>query len=220
MTSLVLASQSPARLSTLRSAGIEPYVLVSAVDEDAAVAEARAKHGELACEDIALLLANAKCEAVARRFAEGNVPADAPDEALILGCDSVLEFEGQALGKPANATEATARWQAMRGKSGVLHTGHWVIDDREIGTGATFGAVSSAEVFFADVTDDEIAAYVATGEPMKVAGAFTIDGFAAAFIERIDGDPHTVVGVGLPLLREMFAQIDVVWTDLWGTNSN
>ncbi|CAM3337259.1 Maf family protein [Dermacoccus barathri] len=215
MTQLVLASQSPARLATLRSAGVEPYVLVSEVDEGAALAAAREAHGDLAPEDVALLLANAKCQAVASRLAAGEVPDDAPDDALVLGCDSVLEFDGQTLGKPLHADDATARWRAMRGKSATLYTGHWVIDDRADGTGATFGAVSGTEVHFAEITDAEIEAYVATGEPLLVAGAFTIDGLAGPYIERIEGDPHTVVGIGLPLLREMFAEIGVEWHTLW-----
>lgn len=224
MTQLVLASKSPARLATLRSAGIEPFVLVSDVDEDAAVAAAREEHGELAAEDVALLLANAKCKAVASVLAQDEVPAETPDEfvvdgGIILGCDSVLEFDGGVLGKPADADDARARWRAMRGRNGTLHTGHWVIDDRVDGTGATFGAVSSTVVHFADVSDAEIEAYVATGEPLWVAGAFTIDGLAGAFVERIEGDPHTVVGIGLPLLREMLAQIDVSWPELWAAEA-
>ena len=215
MTALVLASQSPARLAILRRAGIEPYVLVSAVDEDAAVAAAKRQHDELAPEDIALLLANAKCEAVASRFTSGDLPDDAPQDALILGCDSVLEFADEVLGKPADADAAIQRWKQLRGSSGVLYTGHWLIDERLDGTGATFGAVSSTRVHFADVTDAEIDAYVATGEPLHVAGAFTIDGLAGPFIERLEGDHHTVIGLGLPLLREMLAQLDVFWPDLW-----
>ena len=215
MTELVLASQSPARLATLRSAGIEPFVLVSHVDEQAALDSAGADHGPLAAEDVALLLAHAKCQAVASRFAEGDVPDDAPESALMLGCDSVLEFEGLTLGKPVDAGDAAARWREMRGRSATLFTGHWVIDDREDGTSATFGAVSGTEVHFADISDAEIEAYVATGEPLAVAGAFTIDGLAGPYVERIEGDPHTVVGIGLPLLREMLAEIGVEWHTLW-----
>lgn len=215
MTSLVLASRSPARLATLRAAGIEPYVLVSEVDEDAVVAAATERHADLAAEDVALLLANAKCEAVASRFTRGDVPEQAPDDVLVLGCDSVLEFDGRILGKPRDAADAAQRWRAMRGRDGTLHTGHWIIDDREGGTGATFGAVSSTRVFFADLDDAEIDAYVASGEPLSVAGAFTIDGLAGAYIERIEGDPHTVVGLGLPLLREMLAELGVAWHTVW-----
>ncbi len=223
MTVLVLASKSPARLATLRSAGIEPFVLVSDVDEDAVVVAARAQHdgpGELAAEDVALLLANAKCEAVASVLAQDEVPAETPDAfiedgGIILGCDSVLEFDGATLGKPADTADARARWQAMRGRSGTLHTGHWIVDDRVEGTGATFGAVSSTIVHFADLDDAEIDAYVATGEPLWVAGAFTIGGLAGAYVERIEGDPHTVIGLGLPLLREMLAEVGVAWHELW-----
>ena len=127
----------------------------------------------------------------------------------------MLEFDGAILGKPADAADARARWHAMRGRSGTLHTGHWIVDDRVEGTGATFGAVSSTIVHFADLDDAEIDAYVATGEPLWVAGAFTIDGLAGAYVERIEGDPHTVVGLGLPLLREMLAEIGVAWHELW-----
>ena len=128
---------------------------------------------------------------------------------------TVLEFEGRTLGKPVDAGDAAARWREMRGRSATLFTGHWVIDDREDGTSATFGAVSGTEVHFADISDAEIEAYVATGEPLAVAGAFTIDGLAGPYVERIEGDPHTVVGIGLPLLREMLAEIGVEWHTLW-----
>ena len=208
---LVLASASPARLATLRSAGIAPYVLVSGVDEDEAVR----RYGELAPDEVALVLARAKAEAVAAVLDGESAPDDAPEDAIVLGCDSVLELDGEAHGKPADATEATARWQRMRGRSGVLHTGHWVVDLREDGMGATLGAVASTTVHFADVTDDEIAAYVATGEPLAVAGAFTTDGLGGAFVRGIEGDHHTVVGVSLPLLRDLLGECGVAWTSLW-----
>jgi septum formation protein len=208
---LVLASASPARLATLRSAGIAPYVLVSGVDEDEAVR----RYGELAPDEVALVLARAKAEAVAAVLDGESAPDDAPEDAVVLGCDSVLELDGEAHGKPADATEATARWQRMRGRSGVLHTGHWVVDLREDGMGATLGAVASTTVHFADVTDDEIAAYVATGEPLAVAGAFTTDGLGGAFVRGIEGDHHTVVGVSLPLLRDLLGECGVAWTSLW-----
>ena len=154
---LVLGSASPARLETLRRAGVSPYVLVSEVDEDAVVAQARSQYGELAPEDVALVLARAKCEAVAARLAGADAPGDAPDGALVVGCDSVLELDDEVHGKPVDAEEALARWQRMRGRSGVLHTGHWVIDDRDGedgGTGATLGAVASTTVHFAAISDD------------------------------------------------------------------
>jgi septum formation protein len=216
VTTLLLASASPARLATLRAAGLAPLVLVSGVDEDAVVA----RYGVTDAEDVALVLARAKAEDVAERW-EDALPdgEDAPEDGvLVLGCDSVLELDGQVHGKPADAAEATARWRAMRGRSGVLHTGHWLVDAREPdagGSGATLGAVASTTVHFADVTDAEVDAYVATGEPLAVAGAFTLDGLGGAFVRGVEGDPHTVVGVGLPLLRELVAEAGVAWTDLW-----
>jgi septum formation protein len=216
---LVLASASPARLATLRRAGVRPYVLVSDVNEDSALAQALSKYGQLAPVDVALVLARAKCEAVASRLAGDSCPDDAPTGALVLGCDSVLELDGELHGKPADEAEATSRWRRMRGRSGVLHTAHWLIDDRhdsDAGTGATMGTVASTTVHFAKVSDEEIAAYVATGEPLQVAGAFTIDGLGGPFISGIEGDHHNVVGISLPLLREMLAEINLSWFDLSG----
>lgn len=203
---LLLASASPARLTTLRSAGVEPTVQVSNVDEPSVVARAEAGLGEtLASDEVALLLARAKCE---------DVAALSDADALVLGCDSVLEFDGETFGKPADASEAVARWQAMRGKSGTLHTGHWLIDGRSESTGATFGVVASTVVHFAELTDAEIKAYVATGEPLRVAGAFTIDGLGGAYVRRIEGDHHNVVGLSLPVLREMLAEVGVTFDQL------
>ncbi|WP_380170711.1 Maf family protein [Kineococcus sp. DHX-1] len=210
MTSLLLASASPARLATLRAAGLDPAVLVSGVDEPAVVE----RYGVTDAEDVCLVLAKAKAEDVA-----GN--EDRPEDHLVLGCDSVLAVdlgEGvEVLGKPADAADAVRRWKAMRGKSGVLHTGHWLIDDREDGSGATIGGVASVTVHFADVTDAEIEAYVATGEPLQVAGAFTVDGLGGAFVRGIEGDHHAVVGVSLPLLRDLVREAGVAWPDLWAT---
>jgi septum formation protein len=188
----VLASASPARLSTLQRAGIDPVVVVSGVDEDAIVADTPA---ELSTE-----LATLKCRAVA---------GDHRD-ALVLGCDSVLEFDGQVLGKPHDPEVARLRWYAMRGNVGVLHTGHCLRlgDDEVVRHAAT-------RVHFAHVSDEEIDAYVASGEPLQVAGAFTIDGLGAAFVTRIDGDHHNVVGVSVPVVREMVRDLGWTWTDLW-----
>lgn len=208
---LVLASASPARRATLTNAGLDPAVEISTVDEDAELDRARSRFGPLAPADVALLLARAKAEDVAYAAAPGTPPA------LVLGCDSVLEFAGEILGKPESADVATARWQAMRGRSGTLHTGHWLIDTRPAqagGSGGAVGASSATLVHFADVTDDEIAAYVATGEPLAVAGAFTIDGIGAAFVRAIEGDPGTVVGVSVPLLRELVGELGVGWFDV------
>ena len=206
---LVLASASPARLATLRAAGIDPLVRVSAVDEDAVVA----RYGVTAAEDIARVLAKAKAEDVA-----AVAPADLPDGVIVVGCDSVLELDGEAHGKPADPDVARERWQRMRGRSGVLHTGHWLVDTRDPqdgGSGATLGAVSSTTVHFAAPSDAEIDAYVATGEPLTVAGAFTIDGLGGAYVRGIEGDHHGVVGISLPLLRELLAEAGVAWHTLW-----
>lgn len=201
---IVLASASPARHRTLRAAGIEPVVVVSSVDEDAVVAQ----YGVTDAHDVALVLARAKAEDVAAH--------DDAQDALVIACDSVLELDGEVHGKPSDAAEAVARWHRMRGRSGVLHTGHWVVDTRDDdGTGATLGAVASTTVHFAQLTDDEIDAYVATGEPLAVAGAFTTDGLGGAFVRGIEGDHHTVVGLSLPLLRELLGELDVAWTSLW-----
>ncbi len=194
---LVLASASPARLATLRAAGIDPLVIVSGVDES--------RLDGLPPAELALQLAELKCGAVATRD-------DVPDGALVLGCDSVLELDGEALGKPESAEVAVRRWRAMRGRTGVLHTGHCL---REASSGRVAAATASTTVHFADVTDDEIAAYVATGEPLWVAGAFTLDGLGGAFVTGIEGDHHNVVGVSLPLLRELVAELGHAWTDLW-----
>jgi len=201
---LVLGSASPARLKTLRQAGIEPEVVVSEVDEDLVLADALDRYGPLEPAAVALLLARAKAEDVAGR-------TDTP--ALVLGCDSVLELEGEVHGKPAHAAEAVARWRRMRGRSGVLHTGHWLVDDRDSG-GATIGAVASTTVHFARLSDEEIESYVATGEPLQVAGAFTIDGLGGPFVTSIEGDHHNVVGLSLPVLRDLLADIGLSWFDL------
>ncbi|MFF0313588.1 Maf family protein [Micromonospora sp. NPDC005252] len=210
---LVLASASPARRKSLQAAGIEPDVLVSGVDESLVVTDR--------AEDLCLELARLKAEAVLSRLspaATATAPAGTSTEAgtsqrtLIIGCDSVLAFDGQILGKPADPADATARWLRMRGRSGVLHSGHCLIDGV---SGRRAEAVASTTVHFADISDDEIAAYVATGEPLAVAGAFTIDGLGGPFVERIEGDPGTVVGLSMPLLRRLLAELGLQITDLW-----
>ena len=218
MTRLLLASASPARRATLTAAGLAPLVAVSGVDEDAVLAAARERFGDLEPADAVLVLAQAKAEDVARRLDELDVEGWQDEDVVVLGCDSMLELDGEVLGKPVDAQDAVARWQAMRGRSGVLHTGHWLVDERDPadgGTRATLGATASTVVHFADLSDDEIAAYVATREPLTVAGAFTIDGLGGPFVERIEGDHHTVVGVSLPLLRHLLADIDLTVPALW-----
>ncbi|WP_371481155.1 nucleoside triphosphate pyrophosphatase [Kitasatospora sp. NBC_00315] len=192
---LVLASASPARLGLLRQAGLDPRVVVSGVDEDAITAATPA--------ELALVLAEAKAKAVAGGLTDGE---------LVIGCDSVLELDGEALGKPADAADALARWRSMRGRSGVLRTGHCVIDTA---TGRQSSATASTTVRFGTPDDAEIAAYVASGEPLHVAGAFTLDGRSAPFVEGIDGDPGNVIGLSLPLLRRLLADLGVRLTDLW-----
>lgn len=196
MTRVVLASASPARLATLRAAGLDPEVIVSGVDEDQVESHD--------AENLAAALAQMKCRAVASALNDSD--------ALVIGCDSVLAFENGILGKPEDAREAKTRWQRMRGRSGVLHTGHCVrLGERE------FVETASTVVHFADVTDAEIDAYVATREPLYVAGAFTVDGLGGAFVRGVEGDPHNVVGISLPLLRELVIELGVAWTDLWVT---
>ena len=218
---LFLASTSPARLATLRSAGIEPVVVHSDVDEDAVVAEVEAKSGPLTAEDMVLLLARAKAEAV---IANADVAqASAGRGVLILGGDSAFVLDGAIYGKPHTPEAATARWHAQRGKTGHLYSGHWLIhliDGKPapsgVGAGSGVGHVSVAEVTFAnDITDAEIDAYVASGEPLKVAGAFTIDSLGQAFIDSITGDPSTVIGVSVPAVRRMARELDVEWPELW-----
>jgi septum formation protein len=187
VSKFVLASASPARLATLRRAGLEPEVFVSGVDEDEVSAR---DTGELVTR-----LAELKASAVA---------AQVTGPALVLGCDSMLDLDGTPLGKPGTRVAAQERWQAMRGRTGTLHTGHCLIDtDR--GTKAVRDIATS--VRFADLTDDEIDAYCATGEPLAVAGAFTIDGLGGWFVEGVEGDPHNVVGVSLPALRAMLREL-------------
>ncbi|MDH6121964.1 nucleoside triphosphate pyrophosphatase [Kitasatospora sp. GAS204B] len=193
---LVLASASPARLGLLRQAGLDPRVIVSGVDEDALSAATPA--------ELALVLAEAKAAAVAADLTEGE---------LVIGCDSVLELDGQALGKPADAADALARWRSMRGRSGVLRTGHCVIDSAN---GRQVSATASTTVHFAEPDDAELEAYVASGEPLHVAGAFTLDGRSAPFVRGIEGDHGNVIGLSLPLLRTLLADLGVRITDLWG----
>ncbi|GAA2395556.1 Maf family protein [Streptomyces glaucosporus] len=193
---LVLASQSPARLGLLRRAGLAPEVIVSGVDEDAVTAPTPA--------ELALRLAEAKAAAVAERPQAAG--------ALVIGCDSVLELDGRPLGKPADAEEATARWKAMRGRAGVLVTGHCVVDAAD---GRRVSATAATTVRFGEPSDEEIAAYVACGEPLHVAGAFTLDGRSAPFVDGIDGDPGNVIGLSLPLLRRLLAELGVGITELW-----
>lgn len=204
---LYLASTSPARLATLRAVGIDPVPIPSHVDEDAAVAGVALSPAELV-----LTLARLKAEAVA-----GAGPPDGSTfDGLILGGDSAFELDGIVYGKPHLPEVARARWHAQRGRAGLLHSGHWLIDARGGMVGRAVGDTSVATVrFAADIDDAEIDAYIATGEPLEVAGAFTIDAKGAGFIDGIEGDPHTVVGLSVPLLRRMVRQLGIAWPSLW-----
>jgi septum formation protein len=194
---LVLASASPARLSLLRQAGLAPEVVVSQVDESTV-------HAPRVAEQVALLAA-AKAAAVARQ----------ETDAFVIGADSLLEFNGKPLGKPADAAEARDRWQRMAGRSGILHTGQALFDVQD---GAVVGrdiAVASTVVYFTTPTAQELEAYLATGEPLAVAGAFTLDGLGAPFVRRVEGDPAAVVGLSLTVLRTQLAKRGLAITDLW-----
>nr|WP_205862417.1 nucleoside triphosphate pyrophosphatase [Planosporangium thailandense] len=201
---MVLASASPARLQLLKAAGIPADVIVSGVDESTVPAERP--------DTLSGTLARLKAEAVAARVGAAPEQNAAPERVLVLGCDSVLAFDGQIFGKPSDADDAVRRWRSMRGRSGVLHTGHCLIDVR---TGRSVEEVAATTVHFADLTDDEIAAYVATGEPLRVAGAFTLDGFGGPFVDRIEGDPGTVIGLSLPLLRRMMSELGLEIISFW-----
>ncbi|MFP7759704.1 Maf family protein [Marisediminicola sp. LYQ134] len=208
---LYLASTSPARLATLRAAGIEPVVVPSEVDEDAAVDAHTAANGAPTAHDMVALLARAKAEAVAGTSVLGE-----PIDGFVLGGDSAFELDGVTYGKPHRPEVARERWHLQRGRTGHLHSGHWLIDHRGGRVGRGSGIVTTTEVTFADdISDADIDAYIATGEPLFVAGAFTIDSLGAPFITRIDGDPHAVVGLSLAAVRGLLLEFDVAWPTLW-----
>ncbi|MEY3933423.1 MAG: hypothetical protein RLZZ606_22 [Actinomycetota bacterium] len=210
MTKLVLASTSPARLRLLRDGGIEPVTISPGVDEEL-VTQLALEAGEITnTQDMVLLLAKAKAEAVLNHpEAKG---------ALIIGCDSSLDLDGESLGKPHEPEVAIERWKSMRGRSGRLYTGHWLIDNRENSPSPkAVGQATNTTVHFADLSDSEILAYVDTGEPLKVAGAFTIDGLGGAFIRAIEGDSHTVVGLSLSTLRDLCIKLGVDYPSLWSS---
>lgn len=198
----VLASSSPARLTTLRKAGVQPEVLVPDVDESAVAAPSPR---ELVAE-----LARVKADAVLPRL------DDEPGQLVLVACDTMLELDGKSYGKPGSPEAAERRWQAMRGRQALLHTGHDLVVQRD-GVRHRVNRVATTSVTFADLDDDEIRAYAATGEPQKVAGAFTIDSLGGPFVTRIEGDPHNVVGISLPLVRQMLLDLGVAWHTLWHT---
>jgi septum formation protein len=196
---LILASASPARLRVLQWAGLAPEVIVSGAAEDVT--------DDLPTAEAVLLLARRKATVVAAQVTDG-------DAALVIGCDSLLEFDGRAEGKPASVAAATSLWRKLRGHAGLLHTGHCLIDT---GRGVEAAATDTALVRFGDPTDAEIDAYVATGEPLQVAGGFTLEGFGAAWINSIDGNYGTITGLSIPLLRRLLGELGVDLVDLWST---
>lgn len=208
---LYLASTSPARLSLLRQAGIEPVTVSPDVDEDAAAAAGAVRAGgPLAPVQLVELLARAKAEAVV------GAPGGAELDGLVLGGDSVFVLDDVIYGKPHTAQRAKARWLAQRGRTGVLYSGHWLIEHLDGRPGHAVGAVAQATVTFADdIPDAELDAYIRTGEPLHVAGAFTIDSLGAPYIVRIEGDPSTVVGLSLPTLRRLVHRLGHDWPSLW-----
>nr|NLD41381.1 septum formation protein Maf [Actinomycetales bacterium] len=257
---MVLASASPARLSTLQMAGIEAETRVSNIDEDAVLSAATiTSEHSLDAEEQVIILARAKAEDVALTLLDEHdaaTPLSAAEEAarhgdiddaahppssgnpgtgegddatrppsssdlpdFVLGCDSMLELDGAIMGKPANASQARERWLQMRGRTGVLHTGHWLMDLRGRGRKVVAeGATSSTRVHFANLSEAEIDAYLATTEPLRVAGAFTVDGYGGPYVTRIEGDHHGVVGLSLPVLRELLSRRDVMIHELWSTH--
>lgn len=194
MRKIILASASTARLALLRQAGMAPEVVVSGIDE--------AKVSAASVGELVRVLARSKARAVARGF----------DDALVIGCDSLLEVDGRAFGKPASAAEAGEWWRRRSGRAGTLHTGHCVIDTA---TGREAGEVAGTLVRFGSPTDAEIEAYVRTGEPLRAAGAFTIYGRGAWFVESIEGDAGNVLGISLPVIRALLADLGVSAVDLW-----
>jgi septum formation protein len=207
---LYLASTSPARLQTLRAAGIEPIAIAPGVDEEAVVAAAAAGSGRLEASDMVQLLARAKAEAIVGGTHDGD-----PIDGLILGGDSAFLTGGAIHGKPHRPDVARKRWLAQNGGHGDLWSGHWLIDHRGGRAGAAVGRADVATVRFAALDEAEIDAYIATGEPLLVAGAFTIDSLGGPFIRRVEGDPSTVVGLSLSTLRDLVRELGVEWTALW-----
>lgn len=200
---VLLASASTSRYRLLVDGGVQPLVQISAVDEDAIAADL----GDIKPAQLVEQLAIAKGKAVA-----SDITVTDDRNLIIIAADSMLEFDGIAYGKPGDPKTAKARWQAMRGKSGYLHSGHWICD---LVTGQELSGVAGAHVHFANISDLEIDRYVASGEPLNVAGGFTHEGRSAAFIEKIDGDVAAVAGMSMLLIRQLVGQMGISWTEIW-----
>lgn len=223
---LVLASASPARAKLLLAAGIEPQVLPTEVDEEAILSTGRSsatsRHEELTPAEEVNLLAQAKARAA---LATGRI-SPTSQQLLVLGCDSMLSFRGQMLGKPHDPQVAVNRIRELQGQDAVLWTGHHLIllelepDRGSYRTVQEVTGSASTTVHFGSISEAEIQAYVATGEPLEVAGSFTIDGLGGPFIRGVTGDPHAVVGLSLPLLRDLATELGIFWPDLWTTGSS
>jgi septum formation protein len=207
---LYLASTSPARLQLLRQAGIEPITVSPGVDEEALVEEIEAVRGPLAAHELVQVLAQAKAEAVLDTRQDG-----APLDGLIFGGDSAFLLGERIYGKPHRPEIARERWHGQNGATGELWSGHWLIDHRGGRVQGAVGRPAVASVSFARLDEAEIDAYVDSGEPLQVAGAFTVDSLGGPFIRRVEGDPSTVVGLSLSTLRELVRELGVAWTDLW-----
>jgi septum formation protein len=196
MVQVILASSSTSRLRLLESAGITPKVLISGVDEEAS------EFDLLSPAELVIALAILKAH---------TVKESAPENSLIIGCDSTFEFNWKSLGKPGSRENAIARCKELSGKSGYLHTGHCLIDLKQ---GIELSERSTAKVQFAQMTEAEIIDYVDSGEPLHVAGGFTLDGLSAPFITNIEGDPSGIIGLSLPLLRKMVISLGYSWPEL------
>jgi len=209
MTRVVLGSASSGRLGVLRKAGVDPTVVVSDVDEDAIIAAL----GDAPPSQVVCALATAK----ARRVSE-LLDAGLADDSVVIGCDSMLEFDGRLSGKPGDPETARRQWNSMAGRSGILHTGHCVLRIRRGTVVAEACELGSTTVHFGSPSVTDLDAYVASGEPLWVAGAFTLDGLGGWFIDGIEGDPSNVIGLSLPILRTMLGGVGIDVADLWAAN--
>ena len=211
MTRLVLGSASSGRLKVLRQAGVDPLVLVSGVDEDGLIA---ALGPAAAPDEVVRALAVAKAEHVTAMLADRDVTADC----VVIGCDSMLYLDGRLCGKPESTEAARRQWQSMAGRSGLLHTGHCLVRVRDHAVARTEAETAVTTVHFGTPAVDDLQAYLASGEPLLVAGGLTLDGLGGWFVDGVDGDPSTVIGLSLPLLRALLSRVGLSVAALWAAN--